>query len=79
MRLPNNVGILEKASLNPFVPDAHYSERVGILKKASLNSLVPDAHYSERQLKLLSLQIQQLEVDLKGICGFLFAPWGLIG
>ena len=30
-----------------------------------LNPLVPDAHYSERQDKLFSLQIQQLEVDIK--------------
>ena len=30
-----------------------------------INPLVPDAHYSERQDKPLSLQIQQLEVDLK--------------
>ena len=44
------------------------------------NPLVPDAHYSERQDKPVSLQIQQLEVDLKWNCGFLFfAPWGLMG
>ena len=42
----------------------------------ALNPLVPDAHYSERQDKPFSLQIQQLEVDLKLNCGFLFfAPW----
>ena len=35
-----------------------------------INPLVPDAHYSERQDK--PLQIQQLEVDLKWNCGFLF-------
>ena len=45
-----------------------------------INPLVPDAHYSERQDKPFSLQIQQLEVDLKLICGFLFfAPWALMG
>ena len=38
----------------------------------SVNPLVPDAHYSERQDKPFSLQIQQLEVDLKWNCGFLF-------
>ena len=35
------------------------------------NPLVPDAHYRERQDKLFSLQIQQLQVDLKLYCGFL--------
>ena len=29
------------------------------------NLLVPEAHYSDRQDKTFSLQIQQLEVDLK--------------
>ena len=44
------------------------------------NPLVPDAHYSERQDKPFSLQIQQLEVNLKLNCGFLFfAPWELMG
>ena len=43
------------------------------------NPLVPDAQYSKRQDKPFSLQIQQLEVDLKLNCGFLFlAPWALI-
>ena len=37
-----------------------------------INPLVPDAHYSERQDKPFSLQIKQLEVDLKLNCGFLF-------
>ena len=46
----------------------------------TLNPLVRDAHNSERQDKKLSLQIHQLEVDLKLNCGFLFfAPWALIG
>ena len=44
------------------------------------NPLVPDAHYSERQDKPFSLQFQQLEVDLKLNCRFLFfAPWELMG
>ena len=42
--------------------------------------LVPDAHYSERQDKPFSLPIQQLKVNLKLNCGFLFfAPWALMG
>ena len=41
---------------------------------------VPDAHYSERQDKPFSLQIQQLEVDLKLNCRFyFFAPRDLMG
>ena len=32
---------------------------------AEINPLVPDAYYIERQDKPFSLQIQQLEVDLK--------------
>ena len=35
------------------------------LDSTEFNPLVPDAHYSERQGKPFSLQIQQLEVDLK--------------
>ena len=50
------------------------------LIKSYINPLVPDAHYSECQDKPFCLQIQQLEVDLKLNCGFLFfAPWGLMG
>ena len=37
-----------------------------------VNPLVPDAHYSERQDNPFSLQIQQLDVDLKWNCVFLF-------
>ena len=37
------------------------------------NPLVPDAHY-ESQDKPVSLQIQQLEVDLKLNCGFFLHP-----
>ena len=49
-------------------------------KVANINPFVPDAHYSECQGKPFSLQIQQLEVDLKLNCGFLFfAPSALIG
>ena len=33
--------------------------------RSQFNPLVPDAHYSERHDKPFSLQIQQLEVDLK--------------
>ena len=48
------------------------------MMKTSL--LVPDAHYSERRDKPVSLQIQQLEVDLKLNWGFLFfAPWERMG
>ena len=49
-------------------------------RKEWVNPLVPDAHYSDRQDKPFSLQIQQLEVNLKLNCGFLFfAPWGPMG
>ena len=40
-----------------------------------INPLFPDAHYSERQDKPFSLQIQQLEVDLKLNGILFFAPW----
>ena len=51
-----------------------------LYSESALNPLVPDAHYSERQDKPFSLQIKQLEVNLKWNCGFLFfAPWGLMG
>ena len=40
-----------------------------------LNPLVPDAHYSERQDKPFCLQIQRLEVKLRGF----FARWELMG
>ena len=43
-----------------------------------VNPLVPDAHYSEHQDKPFSLQIQQLEIDLRLNCG-LIAPWTLMG
>ena len=50
------------------------------LWKERVNPLIPDPHYSERQGKPLSLHIQQLEVDFKLNCGFLFfAPWELMG
>ena len=56
------------------------TNNVSIYAKNVINPLVPDAHYSERQDKPFSLQIQQLEVDLKLNCGFLFvAPWELMG
>ena len=42
----------------------------GINGRFKVNPVVPDAHYSERQDKPFSLQIQQLEVDLKRNRGF---------
>ena len=44
----------------------------GWLTKSWFNPLVPDAHYSERQDEPFSLQLQQLEIDLKLKCRFLF-------
>ena len=41
-----------------------------LLYGSDINPLVPDAHYNERQNNQFSLQIQQLEVDLKLNCGF---------
>ena len=44
------------------------------------NPLVPDAHYSERHDKPFSIQIQQLEVDLKLNLGFfIFCTLGTNG
>ena len=60
--------------INPLVP------RVEKNPPISFNPSVPDAHYSERQDKPFSLQIQQLEFNLKLSCGFLFfAPWAPLG
>ena len=44
---------------------AHHALYNGTITPNGVKPLVPDAHYGERQDKPFSLQIQQLEVNLK--------------